>query len=190
VSSIHNNLSKDVTPFVKDNVGDPILEFTKNNHRILQTDYDTDEINDTETVELIAELATIFDKRAELIKDENGKRSLLGFTTSADRITNKIRGYNIFNILREKGIKISLFNDLSQINFNTSEKNTTNVPNLPNTTFIQTIISTQTKIMITYGNKKYIPPKNIKYKTYIEEHAQKVVHLIEKNILIGRPIKS
>lgn len=190
VSSIHNNLSKDVAPFVKDNVGDPILEFKKNNHRVLQTDFDTDEIHNDETVKLIAELATIFDKRAELIKEENGKRSLLGFTTSAERITNKIRGYNIFNTLREKEIKISLFNDLSQINFNTAENNTAKAPNLPNTTFITTVISTQTKIMITYGNKKYNPPKNIKYKPYIEEHAKKVVNLIEKNILVGRPINS
>ena len=190
VSSIHKNLSKDVAPFVKDNVGDPFLEFPKHNHRVLQTDFDTDEINDAETVELIAELATIFDKRAELLKDENGKRSVLGFTTSADRISNKVRGYDIFNILREKGIKISLFNDLSQINFNTVEKNTAKAPNLPNTTFITTVISTQTKIMITYGNKEYNPPKNIKYKAYIEEHAKKVVNIIERNILIGRPIKS
>lgn len=188
-SSIFNNLSKDVAPFVKDETGDPILDFKKHNHRVLQTDYDTDEINDPEIIRQIAELATIFDKRTELQKNENGALTLLSFQTSADRINGKIRGYNIFNNLRKKGIKISLFKDLANTGFNTIERHTAANKDVPNTTYITTNISIQSVIMIIYGDKKYTPPKNQNYRVTIEEHAKKIVNLIESKILWGRPVK-
>ncbi len=48
ISSVHQNVSDDILPFLKDEVGDPRLEFKKNNHRVFQTEFDTDEINDIE----------------------------------------------------------------------------------------------------------------------------------------------
>ena len=43
--------------------------------------------------------------------------------------------------------------------------------------------------MIIYGDKKYTPPKNQNYRVTIEEHAKKIVNLIESKILWGRPVK-
>ena len=189
VSKVTQNVSKDIQPFLKDDVGEPRLEFIKTNHRVFRTEFDTDEINDIETVKLIAELSSIFDKRAELQINENGLAKKLSFQTSDERIKSKIRGFEIVNILRKRGIKISLFNDImSNVALNSgiqkpSEKK------IPDVMTITTNINIFTIFTISFGNKEIISPASGNFHRTISNHAKKIAGLIESQISWGRPVK-
>ena len=189
ISRVHQNVSDDILPFLKDGVGDPRLEFIKKNHRIFQTEFDTDEINDIETVNLIAELSSILDRKAEMIINENGILKKLIFQTSDERIRCKIRGFEIVKKLRKNGIKISLFNDImSNINFN-SDIQKPSAQNMPNLMTIITNINIQTFFTITFGRKQFLSPASSNLNTTINEHAKKIAGLIEVQTSWGRPVK-
>ena len=138
---------------------------------------------------MIAELSSIFDKRAELQINENGLAKKLSFQTSDERIKSKIRGFEIVNILRKRGIKISLFNDImSNVALNSgiqkpSEKK------IPDVMTITTNINIFTIFTISFGNKEIISPASGNFHRTISNHAKKIAGLIESQISWGRPVK-
>lgn len=184
-NSIIKNSEETIKPFIKDKKGEPLLDFQTHHTRKLVNEFNVDEIKDEQSLKLISELASIFDKRAELTNRlDDGNTINLFFKSNSERIQSKIRGYEIFKTLRRKGIKISFHQYTSNHNFNS------NLIESHNILMVSTNIVLNSEFTITYGDKAKISEfKRNHYRESIESHSNKILALIENKLLIGRHIK-
>ena len=149
---------------------EPILEYSRIHNRILITDYSTEEINKKEVVNLIEELALIFDKLT-LLENKNK------FANSKEKLNQKLRGYEIFNELKKMGINISLKKVIKDWSFQT-------IPTFIHKSFyIKTTIKLDTVLNIVYGNKsEFVPYITKSYRNIINLQARSIRRLIDDHM--------
>ena len=177
---IINNCSE-IDGFIKDPKGEPFLEFYNNIvQRKFYTDYSTEEISDPKTIELMGELSTIIDKLMGLTVNDSGKSIRYEFLGSADRIKNKLRGYEIFEKLKKEKIYLSLAKDIENYVFQSN----TEIVN--NNLILKTTISVVTTMSLVFGNKENYKPKQYRpYNEIINDHANKAANILKSHLVIG-----
>lgn len=172
----------EIDVFIKDPSGEPFLEFYNNVvQRKFYVDYSTEEISDPKIIDLMSELSTIIDKLMGLTVNNDGKSTRYDFLGSADRIKNKLRGYEIFEKLKKDKIYLSLAKDIENYVFSSK----TEIVN--NNLILKTNISVVTTMSLVFGNKENYKPKQYRpYNEIINDHAHKAANILKSHLIIGK----
>ncbi len=172
----------EIEDFIKDPKGEPFLEFYNNPvQRKFFTDYSTEEISKAEDVKLMTELSEIFDKLMNLQVNNNGKIIINDFLGSPDRLKSKLRGYEIFEKLKEKKIFISLAKSVENAVFQSKTELVNNV------LILKTTVGIATTMSLVFGSKKNYKPKGMRpYDEVVSDHAHKAANLLKSHLIIGK----
>ena len=172
----------EIEDFIKDPKGEPFLEFYNNPvQRKFFTDYSTEEISNAEDVKLMTELSEIFDKLMNLQVNNNGKIIINDFLGSPDRLKSKLRGYEIFEKLKEKKIFISLAKSVENAVFQSKTELVNNV------LILKTTVGIATTMSLVFGSKKNYKPKGMRpYDEVVSDHAHKAANLLKSHLIIGK----
>ena len=172
----------EINAFIKDPGGEPFLEFYNNVvQRKFYVDYSTEEISDPKIIDLMSELSIIIDKLMGLTVNNDGKTIRYDFLGSADRIKNKLRGYEIFEKLKKEKIYLSLAKDIENYVFSSK----TEIVN--NNLILKTTISVVTTMSLVFGNKENYKPKQYRpYNEIINDHAYKAANILKSHLVFGK----
>ncbi len=186
-AAIISKADDEIKPFIKEEGGDPLLEFKGHHNKQFSCDFDTAEITNQNIIQSIINFSEILDKRAELAITNNHNQIIsLGFPTSKEKLQYKIKGLEIFNNLLANGVNIYFRTKIKGWNFNLQHSEIKS----QNTMIVTNQIILDSVSEIVFGNKEIIDRNyNENYKDIINIHADKTLGSIKRQLYFGNSVK-